>query len=307
MRQGSLATLRAMLLGAGLALGGPALADPYAVIDNEGFGAALTAFTLELPPGWHAESRVAWTKPCSANELYEVILTASSPDGQSYLRMMPGHSVQWFETTVDASVDPAIAQMALAQAEANRNQLQTTYRNSNCHLGRVNGGTRQIIDTLILPNRPAGARVVQIRPNEQTLALYKAGFGAQQPGLVVTYDSVIADLGYTGPAGAMVERLWLTWYQFADDPQANYMAGVPSLHYQATTIDTITFAAAPAARAADLDTAAGILASVKAETQWTAKVREVQDKINAERQRAAKERSDAQDKRNKDFIDMIRQ
>jgi hypothetical protein len=136
--------------------------------------------------------------------------------------------------------------------------------------------------------------------------MYKANF-LPQTGMKLAYDAVIAELAYDGPGGPSVERLWLSWYQFADDPQASYMAGVPTLHYQNTVIDSLVFAVAPAARAADLDAAAAILASARADTAWLAKVREVQEKINAERQKAAQERAEAQEKRNKDFLDMIRQ
>ncbi len=283
-----------------------ATADPFTVNDTEGFGTEMTALTMELPPGWKGQGRIAWTKPCSGNELYETILTATSPDGQSGLRIMPGHQVQWSDTTVDQTVDPSIAQMAVAQAEAARNQMRTAFQNSNCHVGRV-AGTEQILKTLVLSKRPAGVRVVSMKANEPLIALYKSGFGAAQPGLIQRYDSQIIELAYTGPAGPMVERLWLTWYQFADDPQSIYMAGVPSLHFQSTTIESITFAYAPAARAADLDAAAAALVSVKADAGWTARVREVQERINEERRRAQKERSDAADRRHKDFIDMIRQ
>jgi len=293
-------------VGAVLLSPSAAMADPFAVKDTEGFGIEMTALTMELPPGWNGQGRIAWTKPCSANELYETILTATSPDGQSGLRIMPGHQVNWSDTTVDRTVDPAIAQMVVAQAEAARNQMRTAFQNSNCHVGQV-AGTEQILQTLILSKRPADVRVVSMKPNEPVIALYKSGFGAAQTGMIVRYESQIIEMAYTGPAGPMVERLWLTWYQFSDDPQFNYMAGVPTLRYQNTTIASITFAYAPAGRAADLDTAAAALATVKADTGWTAKVREVQERINEERRRAQKERSDAADQRHKDFIDMIRQ
>lgn len=284
----------------------PGRAEPFAIIDKEGFGAAITAYTLDLPPGWQAQGRIAWTKPCSGNELYETILTATSPDGQSGLRMMPGHQVQWSDTSVDGTVDPALGQMAVAQAEATRNDMRTAFRNSNCQVGQVTG-IDQILRVLILPKRPAGVQVVSTRTNDPLMALYKAGFGTPQPGITLRYDAQIIDLAYPGASGPMVERLWLSWYQFGDDPQANYMAGMPGFHFQNTYIDTITFAYAPAARAADLDAAAAAVASVKADTGWTAQVRAVQERINKDRERERKARGEAADLQHQQFIDWIRQ
>lgn len=99
----------------------PAGAEPYAISDTEGFATAMTAATIDLPVGWQGQGHVAWNKPCSGNEFYEIIFLATSADGQSGIRIMPGHFISWNDVAVDG-VDPYLAQMAVAQSEAARNE-----------------------------------------------------------------------------------------------------------------------------------------------------------------------------------------
>lgn len=296
----------AVMLAAG------ARAEPFTIMDKEGFGAPMEAITLTLPPGWTADGRIAWQKPCSANALYEIILTARAPDGRSGLRIMPGHSVQWLGVTVDGTVDPMIAQLAQAQVETARNEMRTAFQKSNCHVGEVSG-TQAILDTLVLSKRPAGARVERITPDETRLAAYRSSIGQQVGGMVTRFDAVTVDLAY--PAhGETVERLWLSWYQFADDPQASYMRGMPTNHFQATTIEALTFAFAPRERAGDLDTLAQALKEARVHPAWQAKVQEVQRKA-AEEQARARQQSEAErkmqeakrDEQHRRFLETIRE
>jgi hypothetical protein len=294
-------------------LAGPAGADPFVITDSEGFGAAMPALTIDLPPGWAATGRIAWNKPCSANELFEIVLNARSADGQAGLRITPGHSVQWIGASADRSVDPMIAQMALAQAESARNQMQTAFRDSNCHVGQV-ADTAAILNALVLPKRPQGARVTRIAPDETRLAGYRAAFGQQMAGLITRFDAAVVDLVWPGPGGGVAERLWLSWYQFADDPRATYIAGLPGNHYQATTIETLAFAWAPGHRAAEIDAAERALKTMRADPAWQARVQEVQKKLADERARARQQseadrklqqaRRDADHRR---FLETIRQ
>lgn len=270
-------------LSAVLAL--PLRAEPFAIMDREGFSEPMTAITIDLPPGWTATGRIAWLKPCSGNELYEVILNARSADGQAGLRLMPGHSVQWLDVSADHTVDPMIAQMAVAQAESSRNQMRTAFRDSNCHVGKV-ADTRSILDALVLPKRPQGVRITGIAPDEGKLATYRASIGQPVHGMVTSFDAAVVDLAWAGPSGEMVERVWLAWYQFADDPRANYMAGIPGNHFQNTTIEGITLAWAPAARAAEIEAAEAALKAARVDPAWQARVQEAQRKLAEERARA---------------------
>ena len=51
---------------------------------------------------------------------------------------------------------PALVRMALAQAEALKNQMRTAFRGSNCHFGKLDGTpaevTQKLIGVLILPD-----------------------------------------------------------------------------------------------------------------------------------------------------------
>ncbi len=305
---------RAAVLAASLLFAQPTLADPTAILDNEGFAQQMTAATITLPPGWQGNGRVAWNKPCSGNEFYEILFSATSPDGQSGLRIMPGHLINWNDVDV-TGVDPYIAQMSVAQADALRNDQRTQFRNSNCHVGQVTS-TQQLIDNLILAKRPAGAKVTAIEPNEALRATYAQTF-ANQPGGKTYYDAVIVHLTYPGANGPVAERDTLSWYMFTDDP-AMQVAGMPRIIYQATFVDPITLIWAPADRPADLALAEAALKGMQADTTWLAKVREVQNARNQQRQKdraeanaaaaaANKARQEAADKQHAAFIDMIRQ
>lgn len=286
-------------------------ADPLSVIDDEGFGAQMTAMTLDLPAGWTGSGKVIWNKPCSGNELYELSVMATSADGQSGIRMKPGHQLQWVDTTVDASVDPYLAQMALAQAASLKAQMKTQFQRSNCHFGRLDGPEAQVtqglIRALILPDLPAGAQVTGMQPNPTMLASYKAAMLPAQAGFFSRYDAQIVDLAYAGSAGPMVERLWLTWSQFGSDPAAPGLPGFPRTDFQTLTLDTITFAFAPASRPQDIEAAAAAIQGAKVDARWSAELRKVQDKIAEERRKTQKDKSDAFDRQNKAFLDTIMQ
>ena len=280
----------AVRAGAVIALlsGGMARGAPVDITDGEGFGELLTALTLDLPTGWQGKGHVAWLKPCSGNDMYEVIFSAAAPDARSGLRMMPGHKVMWTEARV-GGVDPYLAQLAVAQNEQSLAAMRSQFRDSNCHVGQVQT-SEQILRALVLSKRPQGARIDRIAPNAPVMAQFKAGIGAGTvSGIRTTYDAVIADISYTDPSGPMVERVWLSWYRFADDP-AMQVPGMPGMGFETTIIETISLAYAPASRPGDLDVAAGILASTRVNPVWFAKVQAEQAKRQEEQRRIQAER-----------------
>lgn len=303
----------ALALWLAMAMGGqPAAAAPFEVLDTEGFGESLTAITIDLPDGWQAQGRVAWLKPCSASDMYEIVLSATSPDGRSGIRMVPGHQIVW--TGVDVTgVDPTFAQMSVAQAEQSRADLQGQFRESNCHVGRV-AGTAEIVERLVLARRPAGARVIASTPNETQIAAFRQSLGPQTPGLRVDFDAVILELGYPGAAGEMRERLWLSWYRFRDDPTVNRIPGMPHFVFETVTVEGMTFTWAPTERAeGDLAAAAAAIAGARANPDWLTRVRAEQQRRAEERRRLQAEteadrraREAARDRQHEQFLDMIR-
>ena len=64
-------------------LASPLLAQTktFEVRDKQGFDRELVALSLEIPQDWRASGEVLWIKPCSGNNLYEITLTITSPDG----------------------------------------------------------------------------------------------------------------------------------------------------------------------------------------------------------------------------------
>jgi hypothetical protein len=292
------------------------MAAPFEIRDDEGFGESLTALTFDLPEGWQGQGRVAWLKPCSGNELYEVLFTATSPDGQSGLRMVPSHQIVWNGVDV-TGVDPMFANLAVAQAEQALADMRAQFRDSNCHVGMV-GGTDEIVRRLILPNRPAGARVLASTPNEAQKATYRQTVGTEMPGMKIDFDAVILDLAYPGPQGELRERLWLSWYRFADDPSANRMPGMPQYRFQTVTVEPMTFVWAPAARAeADFAAAGAIIASARADPGWLSRVRAEQQRraderrrtqaeTEAARQARLREEEAARQRQHEQFLDTIR-
>lgn len=294
----------------------PASAAPFEIRDNEGFGESLTALTYDLPEGWQGSGRVAWLKPCSGNDLFEVLYTITSPDGQSGLRLLPSHQIVWNGVDV-TSVDPMFGQMAAAQAEQGLADLRTQFKNSNCHVGTVTG-TEEIIQRLILPRRPEGARVLTTTPNEAQKALYRQTIATPMPGLKTDFDAVILDLAYPGPQGELRERLWLSWYRNSDDPAANQIPGMPRMRFQNVTVEPMIFVWAPAARAeADFAAAATIVASGRADPGWVARVRAEQQRRADERRRTQadseaarqarlREQEAARQRQHEQFLEVIR-
>jgi hypothetical protein len=257
-------------------------AAPFEVRDDEGFGESLTALTIDLPDGFTGQGRIAWVKPCSGSDMFEILFTATTPDGQRGMRTQPSHQFVWNGADV-TGVDPTVAQLTLQQIAQGLADMQAQFAGSNCHVGTI-AGTEDLIARLILPRRPAGARVLQVTADEPRLAAFRQSLGAQVPGMLTDFDAVIVDLTYPGVTGPLRERLWLAWYRFRDDPATGRIAGLPALQYQTTTVEAPRFIWAPEATAtADFAALERAMASTRADPVW-------QGRVNAERQRRAEER-----------------
>ncbi|MHA6324384.1 hypothetical protein [Roseivivax sp. CAU 1753] len=285
----------------------------FDIIDRQGFDAPITAYSLELPRDWSATGDILWSKPCSGNDLYEVVLTVRAPDGLAGMRILPGHQIVWLGA-MTAGLDAALAQMAVAQAEAQRNDLRTRFRNTNCHVGQVTG-TEQLFQTLVRPARPADMRVTATTPNDAVRKQYAQTFAAAAPGMQVYYDAVRIDMAYTLGAHPIAESLWLSWYLFQPDPADPVMAGT----YQQSFVEPLRLTwVAPARRAVDQATIDALVASIRINPAWQRRVSEVQ-RQRAEANRRANEESWAQreadraraealrDADHQRFLDMIRQ
>ncbi len=273
----------------------------------------MTAYSLQVPQDWQVSGEILWAKPCSGNDLYELDFTVRSPDGLAGMRILPGHQIVWLGA-MTTGLDRSLAQMMVAQTEAQLNNMRTQFRNTNCHVGRVTG-TDQLFQTLVKPSRPADMRVIATAPNDVVRTQYAQTFGVPVPGMQIYYDAVRIDMAYTLGNHPIEESLWLSWYLFQPDPGDPVMAGT----YQQTFVEPLRLTwVSPDRRAADQAKIDALVASIRVNPAWQKRISEVQRKhADANRRRneenwaqreadraRAEARHDADHQR---FIDMIRQ
>lgn len=251
----------------------------YEVKDRQGFDRELVAYTIDVPRDWQVEGQVLWQKPCSGNELYELVLTARAPDGRTGLRIMPGHQVIWNEAIL-AGLDPYTEAQMKAQVEADRNRLRTQFQGSNCHVTLIRDA-EWLVQTFVLSQRP-GAQLLKRTPNEpmrQQLGQLAAGQG---PGMSVAYDATVLELTYPLGAGPVIERVGFSWYMFQSeirDPTMYFL----NQHTIVNALELEWFATER--RAADEALLKQIGASFRINPDWQARVAEVQRKLSEQRRR----------------------
>ncbi|MEE9427238.1 MAG: hypothetical protein V3V25_03725 [Paracoccaceae bacterium] len=281
----------------------------YKIMDNHGFGQPIAAYTVNVPQSWAVEGQIVWNKPCSGKDHYELVFTARSADGRTGYRIMPGHQILWIDSVV-SGFDPQLAQMILAQDEASRNDLRTQFRNSNCHVGKVSG-TQQLLQELVLTDRPAGTIVDSSMPDQALMTSFKSTFPTSEPGMKIFYDAVIVELRYPLAGQPVEESLFLSWYMFQLEPLDPTMG---TLHQQ-TVVDSLRFAwIAPERRESDRADLQAIVGSFKINPEWDAKIQEFRRKIAsqnqvsaAERERRRLEDEARRDVQHQQFLDYIQQ
>ncbi|MFK7754093.1 MAG: hypothetical protein AB8B51_16305 [Sedimentitalea sp.] len=285
----------------------------FQIMDNQGFEAPMVAFTITVPQNWQVSGEVVWRKPCSANDLYELILTARGPDGRTGVRIMPGHKIVWNDVVM-GGMDPQLEHMMLAQQEAERNRMRTQFQGSNCHVTQISSA-EQIFNALVLSKRPQDTKVIKRTKNEAQRQNFAQMFGPSQPGMQVFFDAEQIEMTYALGGRPIVERLAFSWYMFQSefrDP------GMHSLN-QYTTVESFQFDwIAPERRAADEAVIKQISASFKSDPAWEQRILEVQRKMaeqrrqqnadNAQqRERNRLERDALNDKNHRRFLQYIQQ
>lgn len=281
----------------------PLWAGVYEIKDREGFDRPLTAHATIVPDGWVTEGRIAWIKPCSSNDLFETLFTTRSPDGRSGARIMPGY--QFFDEraypTPGYPRDPMI-DMMLAQSAASVRNMATQFRGSNCAVGAI-GDTQDILDRLILPNRPQGASVRRIQPNESELTAMRQALAGGLPGVEIRFDAQIVDLSYSVGGIPTAERLYLSWYSFAQMPMDMAGVTVGSTH---VVIEPLRFVWTPLDEAAQrMPRLTGILTGMRTNPEWQRRIDKVYADLRKQNDADRARREAASDKRHKEFIEMI--
>lgn len=304
------ALLAALTLIAGA---GRAQMVTHEVMDRQGFDREIVAYTIDVPRDWQVDGQILWQKPCSGNDLYELVLTARSPDGRTGVRVVPGHQIIWTEAVL-AGLDPYLEAQMKAQVESDRNRLRTQWQGSNCHVGLVRDA-ESLVRNFVLAQRP-GAQVLKRTPNEALRAQYaQMAGGTQVPGSSVAYDAVTLELTYRLGGGPVIERVGFSWYMFQSELRDSTMYALN----QHTVVNAMQLEwVAVERQAADEALIKQIAASFRANPEWQRRVGEVQQKL-AEQRRQANEQTAQQrerdriqrellnDQQHQRFLDYIRQ
>lgn len=278
-------------------------AERFEIRDNEGFERPMVAHVATVPDGWSTTGRIAWNKPCSSNDLYETLFATRSPDGANGARIMPGFQffVDHAQLAPGYPPDPML-NMMLAQSEAMNQNMATQFRGSNCGVGQMNG-TDDILNRLILPNRPAGARVLNAQANQAEIDMMRQTFGPGMSGVSISFDSQIIDIGYALNSRPTTERLFLSWYTFTQQPLDMGGIIVSNSH---TVVEPLRFVWTSSANASTaIPQLERILSSIQTNPDWHRRVARVREDINKRNQSDRIQRDTENDRRHKEFIDMI--
>ncbi|MCB1339714.1 MAG: hypothetical protein KDK24_01345 [Pseudooceanicola sp.] len=264
---------------------------PYEVTDRQGFDREMVAYTLDVPRDWMVEGQVLWQKPCSGNDLYELVLTARSADGRTGIRVVPGHQILWNEAIL-AGLDPYLEAQMKAQVEADRNRLRTQWQGSNCHVGLVRDA-EALVNSFVLSQRP-GAQVLKRTPNEAMRQQYaQLGSGAQVPGMSVAYDAFTLELTYPLGAGPVIERVGFSWYMFQSEIRDATMYAL-NQHTVVNALQLEWFATER--QDADEALLKQIGASFRVNPEWQRKVGEVQQKLAEQRRQTNEQNAQARER-----------
>lgn len=254
----------------------------FKVMDNQGFGAPMVAYTIDVPTGWSARGEILWQKPCSSSDVFELVLELNAPDGRTGFRIQPGHRLIWNDVVV-RGMDPQIAQMMTAQTVADRNRMASQLRGSNCHVQLVQSADQLFRGAV---RRPADMQVTGTKPNEALRDNYRSMFSAAQ-GMKVYYDASEIEMTYTLAGQPVVETLFFSWYMFQLDPlDPNF-----GTFSQTTTIEPLrSVRMAPERRAQDEAVLKRILGSFRADPAWQARMNEFYRRLSEQQRAAAQQR-----------------
>lgn len=281
----------------------PLAAERFEIRDIEGFERPMVAHVATVPDGWNTTGRIAWNKPCSSNDLYETLFSTRSPDGSSGARIMPGFQFMIDRAQLAPGYPPdPMLNMMLAQSEAMNQNMATQFRGSNCGVGQLNG-TEDVLNRLILPNRPQDVRILGAQANRAEIDMMRQTFGPSLPGVSVSFDSQIIDLGYTLNSRPTTERLYLSWYTFSQEPFDMGGIIVSNSH---TIVEPLRFVWTQSTNAnTAIPQLEGILSSIRTNPDWQRRVAKVREDINKRNQSDRTQREAESDRRHKEFIDMI--
>lgn len=127
------------------------------LLDENGFGQPVEAYSLLLPKGWRTEGGVRWVinAQCPADAIQNRV-TATSPDQRFRLEVFPQANWQWFD-------DPMMLQNAANNAQAGF---------GGCPLVQPFNAA-QFLEQVFVPTDLPGATLISHQPNEPMSALMR--------------------------------------------------------------------------------------------------------------------------------------
>ncbi len=287
------------------------------IMDRQGFSSPTPAYRFKAPENWAVTGGIRWNKPCSGDELFELVIRSTSPDGRYGFTVAPSHLVMWNDYKIinggAMGIDPMAAQsnrQMVALVESQRNESRQQTKNTNCHVAVVEG-TEQLVRNLILKARPRDARLLSIEVDPAGRKMFEdtIAAGAQVPGVTSVFDFVRVRVAY-GAAGVEIEEEVMFGWNMTQQVLDDAMGG--------RTISQTTFVLSPHswwAPAGELDEWRSVFRrmsnSLVAHEHWKSQTDMLRRRLAEERQRAAnarnEERQRSNDEQHAKFIATIRE
>lgn len=284
---------------------------PHAIVDSEGFGEPIDAVHLLLPADWTVESRIAWKKKCSGNELAEIVLSAQSPDGRYAFAIEPSHLITNLEYRMNwATMTPQTAEIyrgTAAKIERDMAIAAEQWRGTNCHVASPHGAV-EVVRRYLLPRRPKGAWIVDTTPQPEVRQLLLQLMHetnemsrqlAAQTGGHYSFDADVVQvrIGYQTDTGPMDEDIFVGISGFVSrspllgmDANLNTTTAGEQWHSMGSTMP-IYAARAPVGEIDKMAPMFGaIFASIRTNPAWNAAMAQVRANIQKIRAKGFAER-----------------
>jgi hypothetical protein len=259
------------------------------VVDPRGFEKPLTALTLLVPVDWTLEGEVAYDpkNACTAT-LARVAFRASSPDGRTAVELFPSAAWGWSDDTLTRQF-----------LEQDR-QAKARFGMKACEVGPPVAAKDYLVRRL-LPRARSGARVLSTDVDPEAARgaaemVRQLEADAAQAGLQVRLRADTARVRVAWDRGGLPEEEWLTGVAFSRGMMAPTLDPMTGQMGQALSYvcgaDFLYGLSAPAGSLeANERLFRAIVASVRVDPEWQARVQQVQASIQAAEIKGAADRS----------------
>jgi hypothetical protein len=258
------------------------------IVDERGFEQPMTALTVLIPIDWQFQGGVQYGQGagCHAN-LVKLVFRATSPDGRLAVELFPGNTWQWTD-------DPNMRSMMTAS-----NQQMARYGARGCDIMAPMTADAYLRRNVLPPVR-GNARIESSEPLPDTAARLQeeAGELQQQAARQGMRANVRTDAGRVRVSysqGELAVEEWFTAMTFAismPGPSFNVRTGRSGqVLYYTNSADHIFALRAPQGQLDAQDKLFQlILATIKVNPQWQARVEQVIANLNAQDIKGANDR-----------------